>query len=336
MWAILIKLENKEIEGLNMPTNEGIPTWEDFPQFYNNPFVKQIAKIEKWTVSDKDKRPIDMHALIHEQKVWGMSFDRGYNPLVNLKTLCDVIPSAKNNAFYLDAIADNFVVLDIEPTCPDIIKRKFLELPYLYGETSMSGKGLHLVFELPKHILEKYPNAKNKIALKDGNGHYEILLYHMITFTRNVLPPSTYKEDIAVFENIFELLAMQAKDTSTAQGQKIEDIDTTTIPHFEEIVDELETKKYGKTAYDFVDRKNGKDHDHSAFEFGATGFYYRALNKLIESDEYKNHEYTDEEKAIILYTVTSRMLPERAKHETIRNGMPWLLFVASQLIAKSD
>lgn len=319
-----------------MPTTEGIPTWEDFPSFYNNPFVQKIANMEKWTVSDNTKRPIDMHALIHEQKVWGMAFDRGYNPLVDLKTLCNVIPTAANNAFYLDALSDNFVVLDIEPTCPEPIKQKFLELPYLYGETSMSGKGLHLVFDLPKDIIEKYPNAKTKIALKDGNGYYEILLYHMVTFTRNVLPPSAYTEDISVFENVFELLAMQAKETSIAQGQTIDDIDTSTIPEFEEIVDKLQKHKYKKTAYDFVDRRNGKDYDHSAFEFGATGFYYRILNKILESDEFNDHEYTDNEKAIILYTVTTNMLPERAKHETIRNGMPWLLFIASQCIAKSD
>ena len=74
----------------------------------------------------------------------------------------------------------------------------------------------------------------------------------------------------------------------------------------------------------------------SKYEFGATGFYHRALTKLLNNNKYKDHEYTDEEKAVILYSVTSEKLPFREKHEQIRNNMPWLLYVATCLIAKSD
>lgn len=312
-----------------MPT-EGIPTWEDFPEFYNNPFVKQISDVEKWTVSDKDKRPIDMHALIHKQKVWGLAFDRGYNPLVNLQTLCETIPSATNNAYYLDALVDKFVILDIEPKCPNHIKQKFLELPYLYGETSMSGNGIHLVFDLPEKVLNNYPDAKLKLALKEEHGWYEILLNHMITFTRNSLPPSPCKEDITIFDNIFELLAMKAKPSSTANEQiLVTDINTDDIPYFDKLVQPLKSQNYGKTPADF-------HNDMSKYEFGATGFYHRALTKLLNNNKYKDHEYTDEEKAVILYSVTSEKLPFREKHEQIRNNMPWLLYVATCLIAKSD
>lgn len=310
--------------------NEGIPSWRDFPEFYNNPFVKQIENIEKWTVSDKNKRPIDMHALIHEQKVWGMAFDRGYNPLVDLKTLCETIPSATNNAYYLDALVDKFVVLDIEPKCPNHIKQKLLELPYLYGEVSMSGNGIHLVFSLPESILDKYPDAKMKQALKEEHGYYEILLNHMITFTRNALPPSQCKEDISIFDNVFELLAMKAKPSvSTDNAISVTDIDTESIPHFDALMAPLKSQKYNKTPDDFYN-------DMSKFEFGATGFYYRALKKLLKDNTYKDHEYTDAEKALIVYSATSANIPYRAKHEQSRNGMPWLLFVATSLIAKSD
>lgn len=312
-----------------MPIN-GIPTWEDFPEFYNNPFVKQIANVEKWTVSDKNKRPIDMHALIHEQKVWGMAFDRGYNPLVNLETLCNTIPNATNNAYYLDALVDKFVVLDIEPKCPEVLKQKFLSLPYLYGEISMSGKGIHLVFELPEHILRNYPNAQIKLALKEEHGYYEILLNHMITFTRNSLPPSPCTEDISIFDNIFELLAMKEKASAVSGGQVVvTDISPDDIPYFDAVKKTLMGQDYGKTSSDFHD-------DMSKYEFGATGFYYRALTRMLIDNTYKDHKYTDEEKAIILYSVTSEKLPYREKHEQIRNNMPWLLYVATCLIAKSD
>ncbi|MBO5435443.1 hypothetical protein J6A31_06600 [bacterium] len=305
-------------------------TWRDFPDFYNNVFIQAIAPHDRWTVSDNTKRPIDMHALIHEQKIWGAAFDRGYNPLVDLQTLCNTIPSATNNAYYLDALIDGFVILDIEPKCPDVIKQKFLNLPYVYGETSMSGKGLHLVFDLPKDIIEKYPAAKQKLALKEEHGYYEILLNHMVTFTRNILPPRMFTEDISVFENIFELLAMKQKEAS-AGDTTIEaiNIDIDDIPHVNKLLTPLRAQIYNKTPNDFYN-------DMSKFEFGITGFYYRALMKLLgKNNKFKDHVYSDEEKAVILYKITSEKLNHRDKHDQIRNNMPWLLYIATCLIAKS-
>lgn len=325
------KIKINKINGKEdiMPT-EGIPTWRDFPTFYENAFIKRIASSKKWTVSDKNKRPIDMYTLIHEQKVWGMAFDRGHDPLVDLETLCEVIPSATNNAYYLDALIDNFVVLDIEPKCPDVIKQQFLNLPYLYGEISMSGKGIHLVFDLPKDIVEKYPAVKQKLALKEQHGYYEILLNHMITFTRNTLPPSEFKEDISVFDHVFEMLAMQAKESEAVSDQiVVKDINTDNIPYYDRLMTTLRSVKYNKTSNDF----HG---DMSKYEFGATGFYFRALMKLLKNNTYKDHTYTDEEKAIILYKLTSEKLPPREKHEQTRNNMPWLLYIATCLIAKAD
>lgn len=310
--------------------DEKIPTWRDFPDFYENTFIKNIANSEKWTVSDKDKRPIDMYALIHKNKVWGMAFDRGYNPLVDLKTLCETIPSATNNAYYLDALVDKYVILDIEPKCPDKIKQRLLELPYIYGEVSMSGKGIHLVFELPEKILDRYPDAKMKLALKEDHGYYEILLNHMVTFTRKMIQPSPCTENISTFENVFELLAMKAKpSTSTINSLEITEIDTDNIPHFNTLVSPLKFQNYNKSPDDF-------HNDMSKYEFGAAGFYYHALEKLLDNNKYKGHEYTDEEKAIILYSVIKEKIPFREKHEQVRNNMPWLLYIATRLIEKSD
>lgn len=309
---------------------EKIPTWKDFPKFYENAFIKNIADSEKWTVSDKNKRPIDMHALIHEQKVWGLAFNRGYHPLVDLKTLCEVIPSATNNAYYLDALVDNFVVLDIEPKCPIHIKERFMKLPYLYAETSMSGKGVHLVFDLPVDILDKYPAAKQKLALKEEHGYYEILLNHMITFTRNAIPISDDPDDISVFEHVFEKLAMEAKETETVADQiVVDEIDTDNIPYYDKLMMTLRSQTYTKTPADF-------HNDMSKYEFGITGYYFRALLKLLKDNKYKDHEYSDEEKAIILYKLTSEKIPHRDKHDQMRNKMPWLLYIATSLIAKSD
>lgn len=304
-------------------------TWEDFPEFYNNPAIQKLSANCRWTVSDNTKRPIDMHALIHEQKIWGLAFDRGYDPLVNLPTLCQTIPAATNNTYYLDALIDKVVVLDVEPKCPDAIKQKILTLPYLYAETSVSGKGLHLLFDLPEDILEKYPIAAKKLALKEMHGYYEILLNHMILFTRNAItgqPTGSYKE----FYNMFELLALKEKNVSESDLQiNVDEISTDDIPYYETLMPTLKAQIYGKKPEDFFG-------DMSKYEFGMTGFYYRALCRLLTNGAYKDHTYTDAEKATIIYKLTSAKLPHREKHDQKRSNMPWLLYIAACLIAKSE
>lgn len=300
-------------------------TYQDFPEFYENEFIKAIAPNEKWTVSDKNKVPIDMYALINEEKIWGMSLDRGYNPFVDLKTLNEILPNAANNAYYLDALSDGFVILDIEPICPDAIKNELIKMPYVYGETSMSGKGYHLAFPLPD-LIKKYPAAINKLALKHENKYFEILMNHMVTFTRNVLPARSPEYKLSDFENIFELLASKATETIISNVDiKIEDMDTDNIPYFDNIMNVLENQTYGKIAEDF-------GNDLSRYEFGCIGFYSKLLSRLLPDSKYKDHTYTDEEKALILYSIATKKIPHRDKHESVRNGMPWLLYLATKQI----
>ena len=312
-----------------------VPTWRDFPDFYSNPFIKQISANEKWTVSDKDKRPIDMRALIDKRKVWGAAWDRGYNPLVDLATVCETIPSAVNNTYFLDAITDKYVVLDIEPICPEHLREKLLSLPYVYGEVSMSGKGLHLVFDLPEDILDKYPIARQKLALKHETGYYEILMNHMVTFTRNMIPPSDNKQGPAAFRNIFELLAMEAKETVKGKIIPIEaETDVSDIPYSKAILNTLRSNKYKKTQADFVNKKSGKE-DKSAFEFGTAGFYFAIMRRITPKRQYKEHTYTDEEYSRLLYEILKEKLEYRPKHSETRFGMPWLCFIATDIVARN-
>jgi hypothetical protein len=305
-------------------------TYKDFPEFYNNAFVQSIANKEKWRVSDKYKRPLDMRALIDKQVVWGMANNRGYNPLVDLQTLINVLPDATNNAYHLETAIDKFVVLDIEPKCPDVIKEQLLKLPYLYGETSMSGKGVHLVFDLPKELWKEYPVIHDKLAIKESHGYYEILLNHMVTFTRNALPETVPEKEISEFEKLFEKLASEAKPTAVASCDiSIDEIDTDSIPYYGRTMTVLRAQKYRKKPEDF-------SNDMSRYEFGMAGFYWRALKRLLKNPQYSNAEYTDEQKAIVIYVLLSENLEFREKHDSQRNGMPWLLHLATQIISKSD
>lgn len=328
-------------------TPDGIMTYEDFGEFYANPVIQQIANNKRWTVSTtkevigndgkkKSKMPLDMYALINLEKVWGCAWDRGHHPLVDLKTVCETLPTARNNAYLLDATEDGFVVLDVEGACPEFLKKEFLKLPYKYGEISMSGHGLHLIFDLPKEILAKYPYAATKASMQSKDRDYEILMAdHFVTFTRNVLPPSTCELSIEDFEHIFESLCSIQRESIKAESVRVEDIDTSNIPKFDEITNELRQQEYGKTLEDFAyERRQG--YDNSAYEHYLSRFYYTRLKKMLREAKYADLNYSDEDKALIIYTIASEKIPYREKHDETRAGMPWLLFLVTRMIAKTD
>ena len=327
---------------MNAPT-----TWRDFPDFYENETIKQIANSPFWTVSTtkstakfpKTKMPIDMHVFMTTGEIWGASFSREWSPLVTLPTLCQAFPDAINNAYYLDARRDKLVVLDIEPDCPDNLKQTLLRLPFLYGETSMSGKGYHLIFEFPEDIFNQYPNAqKASMHTEPNNGFYEVLQNHMITFTRNVIPHPENPKDVQEFRNLYEIMAMQQKASVQVLDKLIVNKTVNDIPHADDIITEMTSNAYKKTINDFPkkDKTTGQiiGYDNSAYEFGISGFYYRTLKQLLK--DYPDHEYTDEEQAVLIYKTVESVIEYRAKHDQTRNRMPWLLFIASTVIRKSE
>ncbi len=304
--------------------------YRDFPEFYENEFIKSISGNACWSVSDNNKVPINMRALIDEQKIYGARFDDNQNPCTTLDEIITNIPNVSNHAYYLDSIVSDFVVLDVEPKCPDAIKQELLNLPYIYGEISMSGHGYHLVFPLPESIKD-YPAAQTKPALKDDNGYYEILLNHWVTFTRKMIPLSNGTND---FTTIFNNLASQAKAV-TRNDISFDDEKPDDIPYMDELVSILMKQHYNKTLSDFPREGTQTGYDNSTYEYAHIGFISYKLSQLLNVSKYKEHEYTDTEKAWIIYSVASDVIPHRAKHDEERNGLPWLMYLTQELLCKS-
>lgn len=302
-------------------------TYMDFSDFYNHPFIQSISGRERWTVSDNTKRPIDMFVFIHQfGRVTGAAFT-DENSLVDLPTLCKHIPNAANNAYYMDVLVDDFVVLDIEKTCPDDIKAELLKLPYIYGETSLSGKGYHLVFPAPA-CLQDYPVAMKKTAMKDPKGHYEILLNHYVTFTRNMIPPAD-ENNTGDFEALFRKMAIDQKDVNRTDVD-IKSIEPEHGPDYDKIVGLLRRQEYKKSLSDFYD-------DFSKFEYGCMGFFHFKLKQILKVNTIApGYAYSDNEKAWIIYEICKDKIPYRAKHDEMRDGLPWLLYLAREVIAKDD
>ena len=301
-----------------------------FPEFYKNPLIQRSKNTPKWSVSDKNKRPIDMRKLKNYGEIRGAEFTDNRS-LMTLTELCEFMPDATNHAFYLDALTDGFVVLDIEPKCPEQIKQKMLTLPYLYGEVSMSEKGLHLVFLLPDCIKE-YPAAQKKVVFKEENGYYEILLNHYVTFTRRAISPYFNipdKSNENAFVDLFRHMASEQKEVHR-DDVYVDGLEPKDIPMQDIILDILSHQHYKKSALDFSG-------DMSAYEYAHIGFLYYNLKMLLKLDviQQGQHEYTVQERAWLLYYAAQDKIPYRAKHEEQRYGLPWLLYLCQEVIAKN-
>lgn len=298
-----------------------------FPEFYANPIIGAIADVPRWTVSDNEKMPINMRELISSGRIWG-AHEISDQCLVTLDELAQALPTAANNAFYLRGQTDGVLVLDIEKTCPPHVAQELLALPNLWAEPSMSGKGYHLVMPLPANFWD-FPIAAGKRVLKEEHGYYEILLDHWITFTRAplpvaALPPRDYRP--GAWEEVYASLAVHAVEAPTVEFDF--STERPEIPRLNQIIDLMTRRPLDKTPGDFHD-------DYSRFEFSALGILYNRLQTILIAVKDVEPDTVYDESAIswLLYEAAQHLLPEREKHEEIRNGMPLLLNAAVSLVA---
>lgn len=314
--------------------------YRDYLEFYNNDFIASIANNPKWSISDNNKRPINMSALetfLKEKDTRVYIGGASQYDDTNMTTLghtIQMLPNVANHAYMLNARLDGWVVLDIEKTCPPDLKKKFLQIPYLYGEYSMSGKGIHLICRLPNNW-NKFPAYQNMVKLQAKTGWYEILMYHWVTFTRNHLDKITSKgtKKGYTIANIFEDLTKQVK-----ASQKV-DIDTVTdkpdIPSEKRILTMMDSFHYGKKPEDFPKEDENGNYlgpDMSRYEFGCASFLALHVNQMTKIPSLAKNDYTDEEITWLVYDLLKKRLEWRAKHDTIHKGMPWLLYNASMAV----
>ena len=292
---------------------------ERYASFISNPSIAAIAEKQKWTVSTSDKMPIDMHVLKCRNQITGAAYKNELS-LTTLPRVNDLIPDALNYTFYLDAYQDNIVVLDIEPTCPEDIRRELTAMPCLYCETSMSGKGVHMVFPFSADCLNDLPQAQQKVAFKHPKKYYEILLNHYVAFTANQL--SHQKGSFEKFKTLFLQMAKEQKQIEKINVDVVS-METVNTKYAGYILDMLKKQRYLKTLDDFGE-------DYSKFEFAYIAFVNRCLQRILSAQ--KDHVYTPSEQAWFLYKTAYENLPHREKHEQCRCGMPWLLYLAKTVL----
>lgn len=312
-----------------------------YADFMQNPYIARIAKYPSWTISDKEKRPVDIVKLIESidpNNPKKANLDKlplakfaDNRCLVNLETLLSRFPNAANLAYYVqNAAIDGFVILDVEKTCPEELKSWFLRTNYVYGEYSMSGKGYHLVYPTPA-CFANYPQAQKKIKMQAKDKSYEFMIGgHYLTFTGKMLPPATGTLSI---DNVFEALC---KEQVHVDARDVDiSVEKPVIPNEEMLLTGLQYVQIKKTLADF----NG---DESRYEFGACAKHYNQLKRMLLTVAYNpdDVEYTDNQKAWLVYQSVSKAIKHRAKHDSFREhdgqSLPWLLWMACQVIAKDS
>lgn len=296
-------------------------------EFRASPVIQELAEKRRWTCSTAQKMPIDMRALIDHGEIRGAKYADG-GCLAELDEIVAFMDShgtkPSNFAYYLSAPVDGYVVLDVEPKCPEELKAKLLETPCLYAERSMSGKGIHMIFKAPAAAWEKYPAARTKVALKQADGYYEVLQTHYCTFTGNIIPhgPANPADAPApAFVAMYEALAATAKAkaaayTADATVEAIEKVDLAKIPEAEAVAEAMAGMELPP-----LDRYGD---DHSRHEFGCA---IKIISRIEWEERARGLRYSDEQRITIAYAVGQELIPEREKWEQRRDGMPWLLHV---------
>ncbi len=331
-----------------------------WPTFYKNETIQELGKNCHWSISTNDKMPIDVPHLIATGMVRGAAIRQGFDEVcVDLDTLVSAIPRAANHAYHLNAIVDRVIIVDIEKTCPKEVALALLGMlpDALYSETSMSGKGYHLVMPLPEDF-NQWPDATVRPVLKHPKGWFELLQRHWVTFTRNPIPDDIVAESReavhADWNTLWASLATQTPAPATVNGFDITEEDLLPEDYSDEdaeVEDQItevvtESMQWLEEEGRLPDRENYGG-DWSRYEFGRIAIIVQKVfkNILYRIIAEKGADYVRREghggvhpgTAIRISTRVAReVLDHRDKHEQERDGMNFIMWRVTQNLELQD
>lgn len=297
--------------------------------FYNHPFIESIKSKPLFTISDVDKMPVHMSHLKTYGEIIGGDFKdpTSMMSMENVDTALLQVAGVKppNYAYRLQASRDKFVILDIEAKCPREILNYFMGLPYLYAERSLSGTGVHLVMPLPKNFFEF--EQSRKIKLKHKDGYYEVLMDHWCTFTGDMLPDQS--NPTLDWEEIYAVIAKSQKEDIARSADYGTLVDLEDIRNGQLIVENLNTILANDA--EFMDYFT-MDDDGSRREFNTAMTINKRLRGVCTAHMLIN--VSDDVRLTLITATLEMFLEHREKHDTYRDGMPWLMYNANQVVSR--
>ena len=341
----------------------------DIPQqpphvFAQNPLISKIANDEAWSISDKNKIPINFREFMKTGIVRNASLNE--QPFVKLSDI-DKDPNFDmvNRMYRLSALENRVMMIDIEPKEQDDVLLWWSRFPAHYAEVSKNG-GLHLLLEVP----ELFINDENSYIFdtlvqikenKEGTCEY-LFNRHNITFTKKMFnkpqpdfTPGT--NDAQWLEWLLNHLVAIDKEAKARRLnlEKAPDFDEENL-HMNYINQQLnkpdDAPMRGYIFHDvimnpqFIDNlaDEHKKPDSSAREYTnllqITRQLVKTANSLIKQDDAMNSDYyeksdhpkemTANDYIYLTYLYGKELIKYRDKHDEYRHGLPWLLYQSRQ------
>lgn len=321
-----------------------------YPAFYDNDIIAELGRDRKWSISDNTKMPVNVPALLETGLIRGASSYHLPTDAVTLDELTRGIPNASNCAYYFEAELSGLLLIDVEKTCPPDIAMRILGLAdqnALYTETSMSGKGYHLITALPQNFYD-FPASTRKAKIQEEHGYYEVLLTHWVTFTRKPIDTSILDEatrraadDTYTLETFYADLNESAKGIASADNNVDLDMGVLSPDNYTDAQKRFD-QRIREQALPIVESTKRKsladfNNDTSRWEFSTMSLVLRRCAELIQtrlnSDRvddtdpaYDTLILTPGHLVRVAYPIIHQLIPHREKHDGERNGYPYLVY----------
>lgn len=313
--------------------------------FRQNALIDKLKTDTEWTVSSNDKKPLDAKVLLASQEIkWASLFEAPY-PLVALTEL-DADPNLDwvNRAYHLDARKNRVFMIDVEPEATDDTLINAINCPANYTEISKRG-GVHLMIEIPEDLITpENEYLLDTTVIKDEKLEIEYIFNnHYCTFTKNIVMNKTntdFNNDPtakAILKNMLDTIVIIDKDAKLARdaANKIKttfdtnDLNMTAINKLISIksLKPFIEKQKQKSSADY----NNNDSRYERAVAVACAHKVRSTVKFAKESPYINKifkDFSDSDAIYATYELLKQCLPYREKHDTSRNGLPWLMYQA--------
>lgn len=321
--------------------------------FRNVPIINYLSTDKRWTVSDKDKRPINAKKLLETGDLFGAREESELVTLIDLDN--DPNLQAVNRTYRLNARHNNIIMIDVEPEASNEMKNFAYFFPAHFTELSMNG-GVHLLIHVPDDCItddnrymftdlsvfkEPIPDGENRPA------HYEVLFNdHYVTFTKKAVmekPSVDFDTDLEAKAKLVnfldEIVKLDKERKNNRELAKQNQIDI-----FEESITDEKHKQIVKfTEIRHLDtikqramNRSLEDYggDHSRYEMSlataVAGGIWRTSNIAKTTVSYRDilSTFTDQDYVYAVYLIIDDVIPHRNKHDEYRDGLPWLMYIA--------
>lgn len=359
-----------------LPLAGGIPPRADTPLAAPAPRFTALLQCPQlqilvtnpiWTISDVNKRPLDVRTLFSDHPVGAKANDE--RAVTSIAALYKVLGGARltNLATFWNYDLSSFMLLDVESHADKALIARMATLPAVYAEYSLSGRGMHLVMPMPKlPDGVAFPEVRHARVLHGDTDDWEIHLRHWVTFTGLSIPINTTVEGEALWLDMFTEAAtryvhrhagMGPDGGTTVSSERLKRFEEHPPRFMDEVIasfsrpDNRPAKTQADFRYDKPHRGKGP-FDMSRFEMSCLCHYAWILVKDMRNGRFckeqrphpdgrrdaddpiqviSRDQWGNEELAYILYEAArtgKAGFKHRAKHDEYRLGVPYLYYQA--------